>query len=165
MSVGGWQSQTGLRFGSDHTFHARRFERWCNVNWAITVHYMTWQLKCRNFAFCGSLLQSLNVVDENCRSIWFALPYVVTLGTCRYLHFSSRFCGNIINAMLLLTESAVHTRKYLLWRHAVRTERSEVLAAWRHNKYFPYGPTSRLIRASLYTDTSKTTKSQCFSLL
>ena len=67
--------------------------------------------------------------------------------------------------MLLLTESAVHTRKYLLWRHAVRTERSEVRAAWRHNKYFPYGPNSRLIRALLYTHTSKTTKSQCFPFL
>ena len=67
--------------------------------------------------------------------------------------------------MLLLTESAVHTRKYLLWRHAVRTERSEVRAAWRHNKYFPYGPNSRFIRALLYTHTSKTTKSQCFPLL
>ena len=67
--------------------------------------------------------------------------------------------------MLLLTESAVHTRKYLLWRHAVRTERNEVRAAWRHNKYFPYGPNSRLIRALLYTHTSKTIKSQCFPLL
>ena len=43
-----------------------------------------------------------------------------------------------------------------------RTERSE---AWRHNKYFPYGPNSRLIRALLYTHTGKTTKSQCFLLL
>ena len=34
-----------------------------------------------------------------------------------------------------------------------------------HNKYFPYGPNSRLIRALLYTHTSKTTKSQCFLLL
>ena len=67
--------------------------------------------------------------------------------------------------MLLLTESAVHTRKYLLRRHAVWTEWSEVHTAWRHNKYFPYGPNSRLIRASLYTHTSKTTKSQCFPLL
>ena len=67
--------------------------------------------------------------------------------------------------MLLLTESAVHTRKYLLWRHAVRTERSKVCAVWRHNKYFPYGPNARLIRALLYTHTSKTTKSQCFPLL
>ena len=67
--------------------------------------------------------------------------------------------------MLLLTQSVVHTRKYLLWRHAVRTERSEVRAAWRHNKYFPYGPNSRLIGALLYTHTSKTTKSQCFPLL
>ena len=67
--------------------------------------------------------------------------------------------------MLLLTKSAVHTRKYLLWRHAVRTERSEVRAAWRHNKYIPYGPNSRLIRALLYTHTSKTTKRQCFPLL
>ena len=67
--------------------------------------------------------------------------------------------------MLLSTESAVHSRKYLLWRHAVRTERSEVRAAWRHNKYFPYRPNSRLIRALLYTHTSKTTKSQCFPLL
>ena len=67
--------------------------------------------------------------------------------------------------MLLLTESAVHTRKYLLWRHAVRTEWSEVCAAWRHNKYFPYGPNSRLIRALLYTHTNKTTESQCFPLL
>ena len=64
-----------------------------------------------------------------------------------------------VHTMLLLTESAVHTRKYLLWRHAVRTERSEVRAAWRHNKYFLYGPNSRLIRALLYTHTSKTTKS------
>ena len=70
-----------------------------------------------------------------------------------------------VYTMLLLTESVVHTRKYLLWRHAVRTERSEVRAAWRHNKYFPYGPNSRLIRALLYTHTSKTTKSQCFPLL
>ena len=46
-----------------------------------------------------------------------------------------------------------------------RTDRSEVRAAWRHNKYFPYGPNSRLIRALLYTHTSKTTKSQCFPLL
>ena len=67
--------------------------------------------------------------------------------------------------MLLLTESAVHTRKYLLWRHAVRTERSEVRAVWRHNKYFLYGPNSRLIRALLYTHTSKTTKGQCLPLL
>ena len=70
-----------------------------------------------------------------------------------------------LKTMLLLTESVVHTRKYLLWRHAVRTERSEVRAAWRHNKYFPYGPNSRLVRALLYTHTSKTTKSQCFPLL
>ena len=34
-----------------------------------------------------------------------------------------------------------------------------------HNKYFTYGPNSRLIRALLYTHTSKTTKSQCFPLL
>ena len=34
-----------------------------------------------------------------------------------------------------------------------------------HNKYFPYGPNSRLIRALLYTHTSKTTKSKCFPLL
>ena len=67
--------------------------------------------------------------------------------------------------MLLLTESAVHTRKYLLCRHAVRTERSEVRAGRRHNRYFPYEPNSRLIRALLYTHTSKTTKSQCFPLL
>ena len=59
----------------------------------------------------------------------------------------------------------VYTWKYLLWRHAVWTERSEVRAAWRHNKYFPYGPNSRLMRALLYTHTSKTTKSQCFPLL
>ena len=51
--------------------------------------------------------------------------------------------------MLLLTEGAVRS----------------VRAAWRHNKYFPYGPNSRLIRALLYTYTSKTTKSQCFPLL
>ena len=69
------------------------------------------------------------------------------------------------NNMLLLTESAVHTRKYLLWRYAIRTERSEVRAAWRHNRYFPYGPNSRLIRALLYTHTSKTTKCQRFPLL
>ena len=67
--------------------------------------------------------------------------------------------------MLLLTESAVNTRKYLLWLHAVRTERSEVCAAWHYNKYFPYGPNSRLIRALLYTYTTKTTESQCFPLL
>ena len=30
---------------------------------------------------------------------------------------------------------------------------------------FPYGPNSRLMRALLYTHTSKTTKSQCFRLL
>ena len=65
---------------------------------------------------------------------------------------------NWVDIMLLLTESAVHTQKYLLWRHAVRTERSEVRAAWRHNKYFQYGPNSRLIRALSYTHTSKTTK-------
>ena len=40
------------------------------------------------------------------------------------------------NIMLLLTESVVHTRKYLLWRHDVGTERSEVRAAWRHNNIF-----------------------------
>ena len=34
-----------------------------------------------------------------------------------------------------------------------------------HNKYFPYGPNSRLTRALLYTHTSKTTKSQCFPML
>ena len=67
--------------------------------------------------------------------------------------------------MLLLTKSVVHIWKYLLWRHAVWTERSEVRAAWHHNRYFPYGPNSRLIRALLYTHTSKTTKSQCFPLL
>ena len=67
--------------------------------------------------------------------------------------------------MLLLTESVVNTRKYLLWLHAVRTERSEVCAAWHYNKYFPYGPNSRLIRALLYTYTTKTTESQCFPLL
>ena len=39
------------------------------------------------------------------------------------------------------------------------------MASQRHNKYFPYGPNSRLIRALLYTHTSKTTKSQCFPLL
>ena len=61
-----------------------------------------------------------------------------------------------------LTESAVNTRKYLLWRHAVRTERSEVRAAWRHNKYFPYGPNSRLIRALLNTHTSKLQKVSVF---
>ena len=84
-------------------------------------------------------------------------------------HFHSYFTPSSevhgCNTMLLLTDSAVHTRKYLLWRHAVRTERSKVRAAWRHNKYFPYGPNSRLIRALLYTHTSKTTKSQCFPLL
>ena len=65
----------------------------------------------------------------------------------------------------LINREFVHTRKYLLWRHDVRTERSDFRAAWRHNKYFPYGPNSRLIRALLYTHTSKTTKSQCFPLL
>ena len=69
---------------------------------------------------------------------------------------------SVYNNMLLLTESAVHTWKYLLWRHAVRTERSEVRAAWGHNQYFPYGPNSRLIRALLYTHTSKTTKVSVF---
>ena len=39
------------------------------------------------------------------------------------------------------------------------------LTSFGHNKYFPYGPNSRLIRALLYTHTSKTTKSQCFPLL
>ena len=73
----------------------------------------------------------------------------------------SVFCL-VYNNMLLLTESAVHTRKYLLWRHAVRTERSEVLSAWRHNKYFPYGPNSRSVRALLYSHTSKTTEVSVF---
>ena len=39
------------------------------------------------------------------------------------------------------------------------------MTSQRHNKYFPYGPNSRLIRALLYTHTSKTAKSQCFPLL
>ena len=54
--------------------------------------------------------------------------------------------------MLLLTASAVHTRKYLL-----RSMRHDVTI-----NIFAYGSNSRLIRALLY---SKTTKSQCFLLL
>ena len=42
--------------------------------------------------------------------------------------------------MLLLTEREIHTRKYLL--------RLEC-----QNKYFPFGPKSRLIKALLYTYT------------
>ena len=83
----------------------------------------------------------------------------------RVVDISLMWTSHHKKTMLLLTESAVYTRKYLLWCHAVRTERSEVRAAWRHNKYFPYGPNSRLIRALLHTHTSKTTESQCFPLL
>ena len=39
---------------------------------------------------------------------------------------------------LLLTEGAVHTRKYLLWCHAVRTERSEVICLGKDWDLFLY---------------------------
>ena len=71
----------------------------------------------------------------------------------RWKHVSYFLYGKYLKKnMYLLTESAVHSRKYLLWRH-------------RHNKYFSYRPNSRLIRALLYTHTSKTVKSQCSPLL
>ena len=49
----------------------------------------------------------------------------------------------ISKIMLLLTEQEVHTR-------CVRSIRLE-----RQNKYFPYGPSSRLIRALLYSYPNK----------
>ena len=42
-----------------HIFSPQCLEWWSDVSWPITVHYMRWWLKCRNFALCGSLLQSL----------------------------------------------------------------------------------------------------------
>ena len=61
--------------------------------------------------------------------------------------------------MLLLTEFEVHTRKGNICSdiQGVWTERSEVLRLECQNKYFPYGPKSRLIRALLYTYTNKKT--------
>ena len=96
-------------------------------------------------------------------SIWRAFRLVEYRKTSKSIYI---LLGTFFwNTMLLLTESPVHTRKYLLWHHAVQTKRSEVRAEWRHNKYYRYGPNSRLIRVLLYTHTSKITKGQCFPLL
>ena len=63
-----------------------------------------------------------------------------------YSDFNFPFYRNmhiIEDNMLLLTELKVHTKKYFSMRLECQ------------NKYFPYGPKSRLIRALLYTYTNK----------
>ena len=127
-----------------------------------------WKLFCEKWYLYPNCNIQVRYTDQNSIIEFFELTLRIPLMLIKKLNHTHR--GSISLCfykyiMLLLTESAVHTRKYLLSRHAVGTERSEVRAAWRHNKYFPYGPNSRLIRALLYTHTSKTTKSQCFPLL
>ena len=108
--------------------------------------------------------KSAKINTNNVRQLY--LLWTTTIRSLKINHYTPTFYMVIlVHIMLLLPESGVHTRKYLLWRHVVRTQRSEVRAAWRHSKYFPYGANSRLIGALLYTHTSKTTKRQCFPLL
>ena len=84
---------------------------------------------------------------------WIAKPECCTCSQGQVL-LETHCC----NVMLLLTESAVHTRNICCdvmpyGPNEVRSVRHDVTT----NIFRIYGPNSRLIRALLYTHTSKTT--------
>ena len=100
------------------------------------------------------------VTLKNCQRDYFPLLKSPDLDLgCRFLDVLVliRWCSLYI--MLLLTEFEVDTRKYLFWhsrrmdRYGSNSVRSMDLKC--QNKYFPYGPKSRLIRAFLYAYRNK----------
>ena len=144
----------------------------------ILLFNMVWKQVCHTLINLNTLLnwekRILNVLTQSL--IWNNMLEISTVQFMSHVRFGieqtwdrtphsnatdlANHASKIVNLMTRFRPTVCRSVRQSI-RQSVRSC-ADCLSA---NKYFPYWPNSRLIRALLYTHTSKTTESQCFPLL